>query len=619
MLKRLQSWLHRSSPGEPGATEQAKSSRADARREAEHEEDQSVDGFRETIEQIVIAFILAFVFRTFAAEPFVIPTGSMAPTLFGRHKTYECEECHYRNVIGASDELDDESGLVKPGGRIEQAICLNCGALNDVEDELAHTGDRILVTKYPYEMGTPERFDVFVFKFPEDPLTNFIKRLVGLPGETILIWGGDVYSQIGNNEFEILRKEPETQRQIQIPVYDDQYPPTALFEADWPERWAAVSHDGVGGLDGWRETDGGFEHDSEHRSFHLKTTSADWQWVRYRNYQSDYETWAELEREAANAELTSQARLVGDFCSYNAFIPYANGENSYARNLDDVDRGPFWVGDLTVSCEVDVESVEEGASLLLELVEGVSRYRCEIDLTTGHARLARINVQNDPEEVIPLAEGETDVSGTGSHGLVFANVDSRLCLWVDGDLVDFGEGASYKSFALTGNDMPTGADLTPVGIAARGSTVSISRLLLERDIYYRADLTQEAHRAADELAKHMERPHDWANTYNTYRDLIGHMTIEVGPHHYLALGDNSPRSKDSRVWQPELRTVARELLVGKAFWTYWPHGVPFMNNGRGYSIVNHYESTADGPREIEGYPKYTLPFYPNFWRMRLIH
>ena len=44
------------------------------------------DAVRETIESIAIAFILAFLFKTFQAEAYVIPTGSMAPTLYGRHK-----------------------------------------------------------------------------------------------------------------------------------------------------------------------------------------------------------------------------------------------------------------------------------------------------------------------------------------------------------------------------------------------------------------------------------------------------------------------------------------------------------------------------------------------------
>ena len=41
---------------------------------------------RETVESIALAVILAFLFRAFVAEAFVIPTGSMAPTLMGQHK-----------------------------------------------------------------------------------------------------------------------------------------------------------------------------------------------------------------------------------------------------------------------------------------------------------------------------------------------------------------------------------------------------------------------------------------------------------------------------------------------------------------------------------------------------
>ncbi len=46
-----------------------------------------VEGVKETIESIVVALILAFVFRAFVIEAFVIPTGSMAPTLYGAHGT----------------------------------------------------------------------------------------------------------------------------------------------------------------------------------------------------------------------------------------------------------------------------------------------------------------------------------------------------------------------------------------------------------------------------------------------------------------------------------------------------------------------------------------------------
>src|SRR5436853_376338 len=65
---------------------------------------------RETVESIVIAFVLAFLFRTFEAEAFVIPTGSMAPTLMGRHKDVECPKCGYRYQVNASEEESEEPG-----------------------------------------------------------------------------------------------------------------------------------------------------------------------------------------------------------------------------------------------------------------------------------------------------------------------------------------------------------------------------------------------------------------------------------------------------------------------------------------------------------------------------
>ena len=53
----------------------------------------SPESIREIVESVVIAFVLAFLFRTFEAEAFVIPTGSMAPTLMGRHKDVVCDQC----------------------------------------------------------------------------------------------------------------------------------------------------------------------------------------------------------------------------------------------------------------------------------------------------------------------------------------------------------------------------------------------------------------------------------------------------------------------------------------------------------------------------------------------
>src|SRR5690349_6735091 len=86
-------------------------------------------GLRETIESVVVAFILAFLFRTFEAEAFVIPTGSMAPTLMGAHKDITCPECGYQYAAGASSEdaqMAEQMGLVGTIKLVKEACCPMC-------------------------------------------------------------------------------------------------------------------------------------------------------------------------------------------------------------------------------------------------------------------------------------------------------------------------------------------------------------------------------------------------------------------------------------------------------------------------------------------------------------
>jgi signal peptidase I len=622
---------------------------------------------REMFESIVVAFVLAFLFRAFEAEAFVIPTGSMAPTLFGRHKEANCEMCHFHFAFGASDEIDDSTGYFNSGRRIRTALCPNCRFENPVKDLAVFKGDRILVTKFPYEFGDPERWDVPVFKYPEHPTTNYIKRMVGLPGEKLAIRRGDVYRIEKDRTWTTLRKPPSRQKALQLPVYDNNHPETLLHESGWPKRWAPVAKTGeeaaqaqrkdldLGPIAGWSDDASGWEDESETHSFRLDAGSDSLKWIRYRHIVPTASDWEQVTSEfqpeplhfAMQDPVGPRAQLITDFCGYNSYT----GGNGDPR--DDF----FWVGDLTVSFTAEI--LDATGELLVELNEGVRCYRCRIDVATGKARLISVEPLFDGDENV-IAEAQTDVAGADSYDIRFANVDARLCLWVDDSLVDFGEGASYLlDDSIIPN--PIDKDLIPVGIAGQGLGVRVSNLFIERDTYYRASRidnddddhfhwrSDDEHPDPDELRRHLTNPEEWARLYtgrhrdarftlakfedvnengqlDEGEDFNGNGKLDLDEDEYLMLGDNSPRSQDSRVWPNTRRAarrhaVPRSALVGKAFYIYWPHGKPFMNGGQGFANLlwsgYHQELTPNGVIKTD-YVDNRFPFYPDFFGMKRI-
>lgn len=563
---------------------------------------------RDTIESIIFALLMAFLFRTFEAEAFVIPTGSMAPTLYGRHKELKCAHCGFKIVVGASEELTKDGALED---RLSDAVCQNCGGINDVFDDVPFNGDRILVNKYPYEFGEPDRWDVFVFKNPDQPDMNYIKRLVGLPGETIRIRQGDLYKVVDGNA-RILRKAPEKQKLLQIPVYDDRHPPTELLKAGWPERWAAVEQTPQGGegIDGWKESATGWKQDPAAREFRLSSQTEGFAWLRYRHYYAPPVVWESLR---AGQVLPPTPRLIADNCGYNNFTTRFARGGSQARHPDELELGAYWVNDLTLNCRVTIQTVNPGAALLFELCEGAFAYRCRIDPASGIATLVETSMTgNVPVE---LGSQGTKLKGAGTYDVAFSCVDDRLCLWINGTLVDFGPKASLEHF-VTSDNLPHARDLTPVGIAAQGIEGKVGDLLIERDVYYRTAEPECYQGREDELARLIGDVEAWGDRFQQFA-ACEQRDIEVDANGFLAMGDNSPRSSDSRYWR-STKSVPRPYLVGKAFWIYWPHGVPFLNGGRGYTILRHALDSQQLEKSSADYPKMTAPFYPQFGRMKRI-
>jgi len=101
---------------------------------------------RETIEAVVVAFVIALVIRTFVIQAFKIPSGSMIPTLLvGDHILVN------KFLLGTPVDIPFTN--------------VNLFRMPGLRD--------------------PQRGDVIVFKYPEDPTRDFIKRVVGIGGDVV--------------------------------------------------------------------------------------------------------------------------------------------------------------------------------------------------------------------------------------------------------------------------------------------------------------------------------------------------------------------------------------------------------------------------------------------------
>jgi signal peptidase I len=158
-----------------------------------------VSTIREGVETVSFVVALVLMLKLFVVEAFVIPTGSMAETLYGYNKLVVCPSCQFEYPVNSSEEVEPQGGMPQA---VAGGCCPNCRYRvrwkNATESPSNRSGDRVLVHKATYHLGEPDRGDVVVFRYPVDPqarfvTNNYIKRLWGLGGETIGIFRGDLY------------------------------------------------------------------------------------------------------------------------------------------------------------------------------------------------------------------------------------------------------------------------------------------------------------------------------------------------------------------------------------------------------------------------------------------
>lgn len=72
-------------------------------------------------------------------------------------------------------------------------VYLNARIPSGSMEQTIMTGDRVFGNRLAYKTKDPERFDIVIFKYPDDPSQLFVKRIIGMPGDTVNIVDGKVY------------------------------------------------------------------------------------------------------------------------------------------------------------------------------------------------------------------------------------------------------------------------------------------------------------------------------------------------------------------------------------------------------------------------------------------
>ena len=76
---------------------------------------------------------------------------------------------------------------------IDTFVIVNAQIPSGSMENTIMTGDRVFGNRLAYKFSDPKRFDIIIFKYPDDESQLFIKRIIGLPGETVEIHDGNIY------------------------------------------------------------------------------------------------------------------------------------------------------------------------------------------------------------------------------------------------------------------------------------------------------------------------------------------------------------------------------------------------------------------------------------------
>lgn len=340
----------------------------------------------------------------------------MAPNLLGEHFKVKCSDCSHQFACDTKKPADNK------------VVCPNCGCRdNSIEGLTIEPADKVkVVLLNETERNKLQRGDVVAFKLPNDEDSIAVKRIVGLPRETIEIRHGDIFIN-----DKLYRKSIAQQKISRIPVYDS----GKLVEIkDDHQRLEST-----GGNELWDDFIWSYFAHVHKDRYGTDGERPKLEWLTYRNW-----------RCCRHDGERSAKHPVEDYYAFNQDLN---------RNLNPTDELFF---KFEVECKPD-------AILFVAVPHNGQNYKINFDF-----RKKYISFMN------PLgALGEFELSDkvkAGKNVIEVSTIDHRLVVIFDGEEVlrhDVFRANAVNAVAVT-----------PFGLSFTKGTVKMNRLQIWRDVYY---------------------------------------------------------------------------------------------------------------------------------------
>lgn len=503
---------------------------------------------RQAVESLLLLAIAVTIFRGFAVEGYMISTGSMAPTLLGYHHQVTCPECAFPFARGARFDEEHEGNIAAktegaiPLTQLPPSRCPCCGFSGILAEQLPRTeGDQLLVHKHAYEFRDPRRWEVIVFRNPSDARQAYVKRVVGLPGETVEIRGGEIFinDQLARKPYLVQRSSriPVSRYDLRNPTGDPDLLPswvTLREESPWVFKEQTLECQAADDPPGQEISWIGFRHWIVSGGTHVTRVPLK-QWpeglrpldesswpLRYQ--QGELQTvgvFSDLDRRSwlSRSDNPDFHRAINQLALQSHIAPITD---EYGYNPSEA-SGSHLVNEFAVS--MTLADMQGPGRMEIELSDGENIFTAVLRPEKHTLEILR---NGDP---VPIQTASLPKEGLDTAFVLdFSLIDQQVVFAINGK--ELIEPFQYER---TG---PIKEMRRPLRIGVTGLSCEVRDLTLSRDIYYTKPNPSEA---------------------TVYRS---------GPGEFVVLGDNSPVSIDSRYWKHP--AVPRSALIGKPVVVHLP-------------------------------------------------